>query len=646
MRKLRTFLVFAAALALPAVAAAQATNDDCLACHSDATLTKDVAGKAVSVHVDPEKFGKSIHGVLSCTDCHGDIAEYPHPEKVAKVACQGCHPDAVTAHEESIHGKARAAGIPGAPECGSCHGNAHEILPGSDPASRTAHRNVPATCGSCHGVGFVMEPSGFSVEPYLNYRESVHGRAIAAGDEQAAVCTDCHEYHAIQSPKSSSSPINKFNIPHTCGRCHGAVAAEFTESIHGAALDRGNWLSPSCTDCHGIHNIKTHLDPSSSVSFKAVASTTCAQCHAGVRLTTEMGIAGQRVQSYRESYHGLATRFGSTTAANCASCHGVHNILPSTNPKSLIHPQNLAKTCGSCHPGASDTFVKTKVHMVESGRPDLGNKVIGFIQTFYIWMVVLTIGSMLLHNVMIWIRKVRDERRRPGRVIERMNRNQRIQHMLNLIAFFALVITGFALAFPDSWLSAAMGSNESIRRWIHRGAAILMMGVGIYHVAYMLGTREGRKGLWDFLPRWKDVHDVRDMLLWMIGKREHRPRFARFTYGEKAEYWALIWGTIVMSLTGLVLWAKVWVGSVVDGWWIDVALTIHFWEAVLATLAILVWHLYGVIFDPHVYPMNFAWLDGKMSPEMFEHEHGLEYEKWLAERSKENWHGDEPSRFS
>jgi hypothetical protein len=97
-----------------------------------------------------------------------------------------------------------------------------------------------------------------------------------------------------------------------------------------------------------------------------------------------------------------------------------------------------------------------------------------------------------------------------------------------------------------------------------------------------------------------------------------------------------------MSLTGLALWAKVWVGGVVDGWWIDVALAIHFWEAVLATLAILVWHLYGVIFDPDVYPMNYAWLDGKVSPEFYEHEHGLEYEKWLAERAKD---GEEPPRF-
>ncbi|HSN68633.1 MAG TPA: cytochrome c3 family protein, partial [Thermoanaerobaculia bacterium] len=124
MRKLWPLMVLLALAAAPA-AVAQATNDDCLACHSDATLTKDVGGKAVSVHVAPDKFTASIHGGLSCTDCHGDISEYPHPEAVAKVACDSCHPDSVTAHDESIHGKARASGNLRAPECFSCHGNAH-----------------------------------------------------------------------------------------------------------------------------------------------------------------------------------------------------------------------------------------------------------------------------------------------------------------------------------------------------------------------------------------------------------------------------------------------------------------------------------------------------------------------------------------
>ena len=98
-------------------------------------------------------------------------------------------------------------------------------------------------------------------------------------------------------------------------------------------------------------------------------------------------------------------------------------------------------------------------------------------------------------------------------------------------------------------------------------------------------------------------------------------RFGRFTYGEKMEYWALVWGTFVMASTGLMLWFKVAAGNLIPRWWLDVATAVHFYEAILASLAILVWHFYQVIFDPDVYPMNWAWWDGKMSVELYSHEH-------------------------
>lgn len=638
MRLLPPILLAGLLSFVPLTLAAQAqpapSNDDCLACHSDDTLTKDVDGTAVSVHVDPQKFGASIHGsMLSCTDCHTDVGDYPH-EAPAKVTCDGCHPDAVTAHEQSFHGKALAKGNGRAAACASCHGDIHEVLPSSDPASKTTHANIPDTCGSCHGQKLVMEPSGFTVEPFLNYKSSVHGRALEAGKGNAAVCTDCHDYHNIQSGREQTSPINRFNIPETCGKCHGQQTSEFVSSIHGMALERGNGRSPSCTDCHGIHDIKAHTDPTSSISFTSVARSTCAQCHEGVRLSREFGVAGGRVSSYRDSYHGLLTRFGSKTAANCASCHGVHNILPSSNPQSLIHPDNLAQTCGSCHPGATDSFARTKVHLEASAGPpsDFGGAVIYWVRTFYIWLIVIVIGGMFLHNLALWVRKARNARKDAGRVIVRMRRTERMQHLVNLLAFFALVISGFALAFPDSWLSTLLGSNEFARRWIHRVAAIVMMAVGLWHLAYMFGTAHGRKGLADFFPRWRDVHEFRQMVAWIFGRTTHRPNFARFGYAEKAEYWALLWGTLVMSVTGLALWAKVWVATMVPGWWIDVALAIHYYEAILATLAIVVWHFYHVIFDPDVAPMNFAWIDGKVSTEFMEHEHPEEYQRWLAER--------------
>jgi cytochrome b subunit of formate dehydrogenase len=115
-----------------------------------------------------------------------------------------------------------------------------------------------------------------------------------------------------------------------------------------------------------------------------------------------------------------------------------------------------------------------------------------------------------------------------------------------------------------------------------------------------------------------------------LGLSDQKPTFGRFSYAEKAEYWALVWGTALMGVTGIMLWAKVWVGNLLARWTVDVATAIHYYEAILATLAIVIWHFYQVFFDPDVYPMNGAWLDGKMPVDLYREEHGLDTES-LAE---------------
>jgi cytochrome b subunit of formate dehydrogenase len=161
---------------------------------------------------------------------------------------------------------------------------------------------------------------------------------------------------------------------------------------------------------------------------------------------------------------------------------------------------------------------------------------------------------------------------------------------------------------------------------VHRVAGAVLILVGFYHLAYSVFTAEGRKLFRDFLPEWKDVTDTRDTVLYNLGFIDQKPLFKRFNYAEKMEYWALAWGTVVMASTGLMAWFKVGVGTVIPRWTIDVALTIHFYEAILATLAIVVWHFYMVIYDPAAYPMNWAWLDGRMSIEHYQHEHPLDVE--------------------
>jgi cytochrome b subunit of formate dehydrogenase len=651
-RILACLLLLTAGPALAEKKSSKPTNDDCLACHGDSTLNKEVNGKRVSLYVDPEAFKTSIHGgMFTCVDCHTDLKSSPHESAPAKVSCATCHADQQTAYEHSYHAKAIANGDTQAATCTDCHGSPHELLPASDPKSRVNHANIPKTCGACHGQKFVMEASGHSAQPFISYEESVHGKAVAQGSEKAAVCTDCHGSHEILAASDPKSSIFKFNVPMTCAKCHSAVQQEYAQSIHGQAITRGNGQAPVCTDCHGIHSIKAHTDPNSSVSAQNLARNTCGRCHESVRLTQEFGFEGRRETTYLASYHGLASNLGSSVVANCASCHGVHNILPSSDARSTINRANLIKTCGQCHPGVTEKFVAAKVHVDAPLSADTGSVAVRLIRRFYLGMIVAVIGGMILHNLIIWRRKAILRRRFEHRLVTRMNRNQQIQHAVLFSSFIVLVLTGFGLKFPQSWFAGLLGMGERVRALTHRTAAVVLITVGIYHIFYVVFNKHGRRLLVDFLPVPKDVRDLWQTMRYYLGLSDQRPEFARFNYAEKAEYWALVWGLVVMASTGIALWAKVWVGNLFPRWWLDVATAIHLYEAVLATLAIVVWHFYQVFLDPDVYPMNWAWWDGKMSFDHYREEHGLDAttlleaarEQTAGEPAGENANGSAPA---
>jgi cytochrome b subunit of formate dehydrogenase len=585
---MRRLWIAAAFLIAAGAARAQTSNEDCLACHDT---------------VDHAKFTASVHAPLDCTGCHADVTSVPHESKPKAVDCASCHPDAVAAWQNSLHVKAGGA------RCADCHGKAHEIKPASDSQSRTHHTNVPKTCSQCHAQKFVMEKAGLSAQSAISYQQSVHGRAVARGSMKAAVCNDCHDSHNVRPANDPQSGIFKFNVARTCGKCHAAIAGQYGVSVHGKALARGNWSSPVCTDCHGIHTITKAGDQI------AGPRSSCARCHDGVRLTKEFGVPGTRVSSWQSSYHGLARRMGSTVAADCASCHGAHDVLPSSDPRSAVNAHNLTKTCGKCHQGVQANFARGKIHVGDGDVSDAPSRINTWIRRIYIFLIVATIGFMALHNLLLWWRKARAARLARGATVVRMNRNQRIQHALLVVTFTVLVISGFALAWPESIFAWPFGPSEELRRIVHRIAGAVMILLGLYHLGYMTLTREGRQGLRDLWFRFSDARDLRDVL------RNRKPQSGRFTYAEKAEYWAGLWGTMVMAVTGLVIWSFVGVATWIPRWWIDIATTIHFYEAILATLAIVVWHLYHVIFDPDVYPMNWAWFDGKMSEHRFIEEH-------------------------
>jgi formate dehydrogenase gamma subunit len=472
---------------------------------------------------------------------------------------------------------------------------------------------APVDCGRCHQ----RQTDSFNA--------SVHGLALKAGHDDAATCRDCHDTHEIISDNSPTSPIYFARQAETCGACHDKEARDWAQSVHGKAVMAGSHDAPTCTGCHDEHKIRS-LKSSSSMS---ISEDVCSRCHASERLNTKYNLPGDRVSTFFQSYHGLAAQYGSTVAANCASCHGFHKILPSADPNSTINKAHLVETCGKCHPGANREFSLGKIHVApdgQAGGTDFGSRLNQWVRRVYLFLIFATIGAMLAHNGTLFIKKTAARLRMTERPVLRMTVSQRWQHFVLASSFIVLAVTGFALKFPDSWLAKLLGSNEPLRRWSHRVAGIVMLLVGTYHLIYLLSTRDGRKLVADLFPVKKDALDVWHAVLYLAGLKRHKPQIGRFGYAEKMEYWAVVWGTAIMGATGLAIWFKINVTQFLPRWVVAVATTIHYYEAVLACLAIIVWHFYHVIFDPEVYPLNTACIDGRISEEFQEHEHPMQPE--------------------
>jgi cytochrome b subunit of formate dehydrogenase len=205
---------------------------------------------------------------------------------------------------------------------------------------------------------------------------------------------------------------------------------------------------------------------------------------------------------------------------------------------------------------------------------------------------------------------------------------ERLQHGALVVSFTVLAVTGFMLRYPEAWwvvsLRRLSGSIFEWRSGLHRTAAVVMVLASFVHIVYVSFTERGRRLIRDLVPGRQDLYDVGRVLRYNLALTQEKPQFARFGYVEKSEYWALIWGTIVMAVTGAILWFDNTFMGLLTKLGSDIARTVHFYEAVLATLAIIVWHFYYVIFNPDVYPMSFVWLTGKITEKEMAEEHAAE----------------------
>jgi cytochrome b subunit of formate dehydrogenase len=203
-----------------------------------------------------------------------------------------------------------------------------------------------------------------------------------------------------------------------------------------------------------------------------------------------------------------------------------------------------------------------------------------------------------------------------------MNLHFRIAHWLVVASFPVLVFTGFALKFPETWWARPLlvwEGSFAFRGLVHRVAGVVLVAALGYHVVHLLLVRRDRAILPHMIPGVGDLRDLVRMFAYNLGLADSPPTFGKFNYVEKVEYLAFLWGTAVMAATGFALWFNNVALRYFPKWFSDAATALHYYEAILATFSILIWHMYTVVFDPDVYPMDRAWLTGMASADHLRH---------------------------
>jgi len=287
-------------------------NDDCLACHGDASLKRD---DGRSLAVDAKLFEGSMHGPLACVDCHADLAkaELPHEAKLARVRCASCHDDIGGKYHDSIHAwaKEKAGLTTAAPSCADCHGT-HDIKAHTDQTSRVFRDRVPATCGSCH--------AGIREQ----YDRGIHAAALKKGDSRAPVCVDCHTTHSIQRVDTDKW---RLSVTRECGTCHVESMRTFRDTFHGQVTALGFVRVAACADCHGAHDIVPQSDARSTVSPARLVQT-CGRCHSGATASfVRYDPHADRHDKARNSSLYFAAQFMNWLLLGVFAFFGLHTVL-------------------------------------------------------------------------------------------------------------------------------------------------------------------------------------------------------------------------------------------------------------------------------------------------------------------------------
>jgi cytochrome b subunit of formate dehydrogenase/nitrate/TMAO reductase-like tetraheme cytochrome c subunit len=430
-----------------------------------------------------------------------------------------------------------------------------------------------------------------------------------------------------------------------CGTCHADVTEALRASVHGRWLGQDRPVAgPTCTDCHGgVHGL-AKAEGRGSAEARA-RSRRCQACHDDPRFTEAAGLKGDVAVMFRDSIHGRLVALGSEHAPSCADCHGSHAIAPRNDPASPVAAPSKAKTCGQCHPGASDNFAAVISHrpLHESDSP-----VPHFVHVMFSWLTTLTLLFFAVHVLIDFVYELRKRLARRTEhapdpeaavMVQRLDIHQRIQHWLMLTGVILLGLTGWPLrgaGAPEAVETsrkflALFGGVHGAGLW-HRAAAVMIIVSGAYHLFYLTFLATKKRLPLSMLPGPKDAIDIRDNLLYMLGLRKEKPRFDRYNYLEKFDYWAVFWGIVMMVGSGFVYWFPVTFAKFLPHWVLASAQIVHGEEATLAILFLFCVHFYNVHLKPSIFPMSWIWLNGQISLEAMRDEHPAEYEQMMKSR--------------
>jgi cytochrome b subunit of formate dehydrogenase len=595
--------------------------------------------------VTEETLGGSVHKALACVDCHEKAKELPHPQRMGAPTCStNCHTGAQSDFLQGAHAEAAAKGNAMAPTCATCHGG-HDIRPKKDRQSRIYPLNIVKVCGNCHQQHQGKTPDGLDPRANVrNYLDSVHGRAVARGGlVVAATCADCHGNHRVLPASDARSPVNRQQVPQTCGKCHMGVSETYAGSIHGQKAMNGNPDAPVCTSCHTAHGITRTDTP----AFKLDLVNECGECHD--KQTNAAGATGAArkaslYETYRRSYHGQVTSLGSTRAARCSDCHGSHDILPIADAKSRLYADKRVAVCQQCHPQADAKFALFQPHADHHDAQRY--PLLHAVWLYFCVMMTASFGFFGMHSL-LWFGRSIVERIKHGphakhkanpHAIQRFNRVDRVNHGFVIISFFGLALTGLPLLYSDKeWGRALAATLGGVRAAgiAHRFFAIMLIGNFVIHGVGVL--RRIKKysltklmfGPTTMLPRVKDAQDAVGMFRWFF-RGGKKPAFDRWTYWEKFDYMAEVGGSGIIGFSGLLLWFPEFFSRFLPGWIFNVATIVHGYEALLAVGFIFTIHFFNAHLRLEKFPVDDVIFTGRLSEGEFKEERGAEYARLEA----------------